>query len=94
MPEQAKVSATRRKRTAAESPSSVESLERAGITLTGEPLRRVRELGQSQGDASPTEIVKRALSMYAFIYDEIAKGSKIMLRTPDGETQLLKFLHI
>lgn len=41
---------------------------------------------------SRTDTVNRALQLYAFAENEMSRGGEILIRSKNGETQLIKFM--
>jgi hypothetical protein len=60
--------------------------------MTLELSPRVREKLQSLSDETDqnlSEVVRRALAVYDFILTETKKGGELIIRTPDGEKELV-----
>lgn len=57
--------------------------KRLNINMNEETAAALRELAQEK-QISITEAVRRAISVYKFVEDEIAEGRKIQTMRPDG----------
>ena len=61
----------------------------AMVRKAGEDLETL----QDRTGLSKTDIVNRAISLYAFIEDQVQAGKELLVRDPEtGETQLIRFL--
>lgn len=65
--------------------------QRLVISLTGEAADAVREMAARQ-NASPGEIVRRAVAVQRFIDEEVARGATFMIKGSSGEIDRLQFV--
>jgi hypothetical protein len=61
--------------------------KKLSVNITDETAADLRELSQ-RDEASITETVRRAVSVYKYIYDEVAKGKELKLVSDDEITTL------
>ena len=65
--------------------------ERITVTLVPKAaggLERLRE----RTHLSKTDLVNRAVTLYEFVEEQIAGGSAVLIRTPDGTVSEVRFL--
>jgi len=64
------------------------------VRMTLELSPKVRERLQdlsAETDQSLSEVIRRALAVYDFILTETKRGGNLIIRTPDGEKELVIF---
>lgn len=60
------------------------------MTLELSPKAREKLQGLSdETDQSFSEVVRRALAVYEFLLSETKKGGELIVRTPEGEKELV-----
>lgn len=72
-------------------PTAPQRAERISISLTGRAASTTRQLSESL-HLSEGDVVRRALSLLAAVTAEEAEGAALMLRSPDGELERIRFL--
>ncbi|MQY11467.1 hypothetical protein SRB5_15850 [Streptomyces sp. RB5] len=60
--------------------------ERYSVTLVPPAVAAVNKLTQSTG-LSKTDVINRAVQLYAFVDEQLQNGSIVLIRHPDGETE-------
>lgn len=60
--------------------------ERYSVTLVPPAVQAVAELTASTG-LSKTDVINRAVQIYAFLDSHLRKGSDVILRSSDGEME-------
>jgi hypothetical protein len=70
------------------SPRPVEAVEseRYSVTLVPAAVQAVRELTELSG-LSKSDVINRAVQVYAFLAREMADGRQVLLRTEDGSLE-------
>ncbi|MFF0733827.1 hypothetical protein ACFYVK_19650 [Streptomyces chartreusis] len=66
--------------------SDQSSSERFSVTFVPPAAQAVRELMEVTG-LNKADVINRAVQIYAFLEDRKRKGSDLLLRSPDGETE-------
>lgn len=61
------------------------------VSLSDEAALAVDELANRKGIAV-SEVIRRAIITLKFVEDEVAAGSTLLLRHPDGETERIQFV--
>lgn len=64
---------------------------RVTVALVPEAAAALAALRERTG-LSGTHLVNRAVSLYAFTEQQLAAGREVLLRSPDGTTQLVQLL--
>lgn len=59
------------------------NVKRVSVNLTERDLEAIRFLAE-HGGTNPTVAVQRALQLSRFFAEEVKRGSKVLLRRPDG----------
>jgi|GEM_PF-6527075 len=70
----------------ADAPAAVEPL---ALTLSGEARQAVDILAERYGGVGPAEALRRALGLAAFLVEEAARGSVVVIERRDGERHRL-----
>lgn len=60
--------------------------ERYSVTLVPPAVEAIERLTESTG-LSKTDVINRAVQVYAFIDERMREGSDVLLRNRDGETE-------
>jgi len=60
--------------------------ERYSVTLVPPSVAAISQLTELTG-LSKTDVINRAVQVYAFIEERMREGSDVLLRSPDGETE-------
>ncbi|WP_461010714.1 hypothetical protein [Streptomyces capparidis] len=60
--------------------------ERYSVTLVPPAVEAINQLTAATG-LTKTDVINRAVQVYAFIEERIRGGNDVLLRNPDGETE-------
>lgn len=65
--------------------------QKVSISLTNEAAETVRAAAESAG-VSTSEVIRRALAIQRFVNREIAAGSTILVRKPNGDLERVEMV--
>ena len=77
-------------RPAAYAPSPATAARRLSVNVAADVGDAIDELAHKQG-ITITDLIRRAVSTYKFIYDEVGQGHKILVER-DGTVREVQFL--
>jgi Ribbon-helix-helix domain len=67
-------------------------LDRLSVSLIPRTVEELEQLHEKTG-MSKTDIVNRAISLYAFVTEQLDSGQELLVRNPQtGELQLIQLL--
>ena len=69
-------------------PRNVET-ERLNLVVSKAVRERLKGLQKATDADSMTQVIKKALAVYDFLWQEKSKGARLMVKSEDGERELV-----
>ena len=70
-------------------PPKVNPTSRLNLEMPEETRRKLENLRKETNADSLAEVIRKALAVYDFLWHERAGGSRLMMRSEDGEKELV-----